>query len=421
MLLHNEKVYIGLDLSFDYAQISYCMERNQSVETYSLVAGEEQYHIPNCIFKRKDINQWFVGKEAENFSRQEEGTLIDHLFTVAISEETLLINGEEFEPIALLTLFIKRVLAMPTLIYRMDQIAGITFSVPTLDGKVLNLLRKVAVLLNLKDVEIFFLGREECIYQYMIQQPLELWKEQVDIFDGNEKDIYRYKLMKNEHTTPVVVLSESHNCGSLEGSNDEKDESFLQILKNEKLPSFTAAYLIGNEFYGEWYKKSLEELCKNRRVFKGNNLYSKGACYYTMDKLLKEKDDKSAIIYLGKDKLKTNIGMRVKRGMENSYLAILDGGENWYECRREFQIILPGGNCLNFIITPLDGRNSQEIEIVLEGLEERPKNMTRLNVVVTMLNDTTLNVEIQDMGFGEFYHSSGMKFQQKINLIEGGI
>ena len=125
-------------------------------------------------------------------------------------------------------------------------------------------------------------------------------------------------------------------------------------------------------------------------------------------------------IFLGKDKLKTNVGMQVKRGEEDSYLAILNGGESWYECRKEFQIILSEGNSLHFIITPLDGRNIQDMEIILDGLKERPKNMTRLKIVATMSSENVMQLEIEDMGFGEFYPASGMKFREQINLAEEG-
>ena len=75
---------------------------------------------------------------------------------------------------------------------------------------------------------------------------------------------------------------------------------------------------------------------------------------------------------------------------------------------------------MQFLITPLDGRNVQGIEIVLDELPERPKKMTRLKVLATMLDSGTLNLTITDMGFGEFCQSSGMQFCQQIDLRDGG-
>lgn len=419
-MIHNDRVYIGFDLSYDYAQISYCLHHEQSVETCPVVAGEEQYQIPFCMFKRKGINQWFVGKEVEYFKEKEEGTLLKNLFSLALEKEKIFIEDEEFETVAMLALFIKRTLAMQTMCYRMEQLAGITFTVPVLNEKTLALLQKTELLMNLKGVEIFFQGREESIFKYMNHQSMELKKEQVTVFDGNAKSLDCFVLNRNEHTVPVVVLSSGYHYDKLEEDEEKKDNAFLDIIQERQIPVFSAVFLIGNQFKGDWCQKSLQELCRNRRVFKGNNLYSKGACYTTIDRMNAGAKTVDHSIFLGKDKLKTNVGMQVKRGEEDSYLAILNGGENWYECKKEFQIILSEGNSLHFIVTPLDGRNIQNIEVVLDGLKVRPKNMTRLKITAAMSNENIMQLEIEDMGFGEFYPASGMKFREQINLSEEG-
>ena len=419
MLLNNEKTYIGFDLSYNYAQISYCRQGEKEPETYEVAAGEEQYRIPAALFKRKGINQWFVGKEAENFAKQEDGTLLNGLYQLALDRESIQIENEEFETIALLVLFVKLALAFPRRNYRLEKVAGIMFTVPGLDDRSVEILGRMALLLNLESTEIFFQGREESIYQYAVNEVSEIWKEEIAVFDGHEKGMDCIRLTKNENTTPVVIFSDVSACRDISGTDEEKDALFDEIVGEEKISPSSVVFLIGEKFYGDWCRESLQGLCRNCRVFKGNNLYSKGACYSVMSRM-KVIQNENKYVFLGKDKLKTNIGMQVKRNGADSYLAILDGGENWFECRKEFHVILPEGNSLQFIITPLDGRNIQSVEIFLEGLPERPKNMTRLKICAEMTDDVTLNLTIEDMGFGDFYPATGMKFEQQINLSDGG-
>ena len=40
----NQKLIVGYDLGFDYAQISYCNSSGDQVETVSSVAGAEWYY-----------------------------------------------------------------------------------------------------------------------------------------------------------------------------------------------------------------------------------------------------------------------------------------------------------------------------------------------------------------------------------------
>ena len=159
-------------------------------------------------------------------------------------------------------------------------------------------------------------------------------------------------------------------------------------------------------------------MCHNRRVFKGNDLYSKGACFAMQEKYVKNKTKQ--MIFLSKDKLRTNVGMQVMRQGEESYLALLDGGENWYECKKEWDIILTEGNTVAFRLIPLDGRNVRNVEMVLDELPVRKPKMTRLHMQVQMKSASLMEVTIEDMGFGELAKTDGLIFTQEIDLGFGG-
>lgn len=418
MILANDKMIIGYDLSYDYAQISYCRQNGEVPETFALVNGTRQYNIPVCLFKRREVNQWFLGKEAVAFSKQEEGTLLTGLLQAALEQEEIYIGEEAFESIALLALFIKRSLYLPGKECKLDKVAGIMFTVPILSEKMIGLLQRLIVLLNLPNCKIYFQGREESIYYYMIHQPKELWNEDVLLFDSSHEALKSYRFMKNSNTKPMVAFVEETDHGQLTGEDEEKDGQFLQIVQQSASDISNCVFLLGEGFSGDWCQESLRLLCHNRRVFKGNDLYSKGACYSVQERLDDQKSQ--TMIFLGKDKLKTNVGMEVSRQGEDSYLAILDGGENWYECQKQWDVILREGNMIRLKLTPLNGRNVRYVEMVLDGLPERERNNTRLRMEAVMLNEKILQIQIKDMGFGEFVPASNLCFSQQIDLDLGG-
>ena len=224
--------------------------------------------------------------------------------------------------------------------------------------------------------------------------------------------------MKNSNTKPMVAFVEETDHGQLTGEDEEKDGQFLQIVQQSASDISNCVFLLGEGFSGDWCQESLRLLCHNRRVFKGNDLYSKGACYSVQERLDDQKSQ--TMIFLGKDKLKTNVGMEVSRQGEDSYLAILDGGENWYECQKQWDVILREGNMIRLKLTPLNGRNVRYVEMVLDGLPERERNNTRLRMEAVMLNEKILQIQIKDMGFGEFVPASNLCFSQQIDLDLGG-
>ena len=416
-MLNNDRMIIGYDLSYQYAQISYCRLHDDTPKTYALSGGTRQYNIPACLFKRDKVNQWFLGKEAEVFAKQEEGTLIENLLMTALESEDMEIGEEHFETIALLALFVKRSLYLPEKECRPDKVVGIMFTVPVLTEKMISLMQRMILLLNMPECQICFQSREESIYHYVIHQPKELWKDDVLIFDSSQNAIKSYRFKINQNTRPMVAFVEAMEHRRLNGEDEEKDGIFAEVVREHAHVSDGCVFLLGEGFHGEWCQESLQLLCKNRRVFKGNDLYSKGACFGMQNKLLAPKQPQ--MIFLSGDKLRTNVGMQVIRQGEESYLAILDGGENWYECKKEWDILLTEDNIITFKLTPLDGRNIRNIEIVLDELPIRKPKMTRLHLQAAMVSASTMEVTIQDMGFGELSPSSDLCFTQQIDLSFG--
>ena len=162
-------------------------------------------------------------------------------------------------------------------------------------------------------------------------------------------------------------------------------------------------------------KSSLRYLCKGRRVFQGNNLYSKGACYGMRERL-----EQSALgkeyVFLGKDKLKTNIGIKVLRRGQASYFALLDAGVNWYEAEASLEFYLQEGNTVELVLTSLIGGNNRLAEITLEGLPEGPG---RLGMHLYLEDEKHLIIELEDLGFGVFRPATNRTWREELELING--
>ncbi len=422
---NSKKVVVGYDLGAAFAQISYCGLEEEEPETVSAVAGTEQYNIPAVLCKRSGVGQWYYGKEAIKFAREENGILVEELLTLAERGEEVMMEGEAFDPVALLTLFIKRSLSLLNIRIPLSQIEAFMFTVEELTPRIVDVLGKVAVGLQLKAAHICFQSHRESFYAYMLHQSNELWKNDVMIFEYN-KSLKSLCMECNNRTTPKVVFIEQLSYAEVERrawkeeealkrqQMEELDFLFLDIVKKVlEGKNVSTIFLLGDGFKEGWAKESLKFLCRNRRVFQGNNLYSKGACFGMLERLNPSARWKE-YVYLGVDKLKSNIGMKALRRGEDSYYAVLDAGTNWYEASAEFDIILESGNELDLIITPLTGGNVTTRTLILEGLPERQKRTTRLNVRMEMTAVDKATVTIEDMGFGELIPSSGKAWTQTI-------
>ena len=408
---------IGYELNDKYAQISYLTVGEDEPETASLVLGADQFNIPVALRKKPDSSLWYFGKEA----LKEEGVLT-HLLGLAITGTEITVDDELIDPVALLALFVKRSLSILTIQVNANDIAAFMFTTPTLTPRIVEIFEQVASNLDIRPERIFLQSYRESIYQYIVHQAKELWNHQVLVFDFSSH-MKSFRLESNKKTTPVVVFIESESYPELrysvepsERTKKDWDDQFLaiseSIIKGQMISSI---YLVGEGFKDEWANETLKYLCQGRRVFRGNNLYSKGACYGAMEKF-DPTELSDSMIFLGEDKLKSNIGIRLLRNGVESYFAILDAGTNWYECENSFELILDELPELNLIITSLTGGRVSESLITLDGLPERPKRTTRLHLSIHLESADTAQLTITDLGFGDFFPATQKEWVVELDI-----
>ena len=425
---HKGDVFVGYDLGERYAQISYCLFGEGDVETVAPVVGTKQYNIPFMLCKRKGTNQWVYGKEAVKSAGEEEMCPVEDLLSLARKGAEIGLDGESYDPVALLTLFIRKSLGLMSFIVPVEHIGAILFTVDKMDDRMVEILLQVAANLQVKTEHIYFQSHTESLYSFMLHQPSQLWAYQVVICEHDGRYLKTYRMECNKRTTPIVALIEEASYETLvvpmeEEPEDVKkdafrlaDERFLGILENLcEGHVVSSAYLLGDGFREEWHKRSLQFLCRNRRVFQGNNLFSKGAVYSLMEKFSPSEAGQTHI-FLGKDKLKANIGMHVLRQGKESYYALLDAGENWYELHKSCEILLGEEKSLSFVVTPLTGKNAETRTVPLTGARETGAPFTRYEIEVDMASHDTVRVVVTDLGLGEFFPSRGQRWEETFQI-----
>ena len=423
-LFSNGRLILGYDLGNEFCQISYALSETGEVETLSQVAGAESFNIPTVLCKRAGMNQWFYGKDALRYAEENQGILVENLLGQALDGEPVIIEGESFDPVALLALFFKRSLGLLNQIASSERIGALMITCEMIDNRVLEVLNSMIAAVHLKTDKVAIQSHTESYYNYMLRQPGELWMNASVLLDYRSSCVRVHRLECNRKTTPVVVFIDEavHPFYAWEPLPEEEtarekliselDSALLRIAEKAMNSQEESVYLIGDGFEQEWMKESLRYLCKGRRVFQGNNLFSKGACYGMQERMSVSQAGKEHV-FLGRDKLKANIGMQVLRQGEESYYALLDAGVNWYEAEHTMEFYIRDGNEISLLVTPLMGKNGKEARVILEDF---PGNIARLRAHFYLEAENVLVIEAQDLGFGEFRSSSRRVWQERLEL-----
>ena len=420
-----DRIVVGLDIADDYSMVSYYALSEEEPVTVGTVLGSDDICIPTALGKYYAENKWVFGQEAVSLAENKDGTLVMQLLSKARQGDKVEVELREYNPVDLLALFMKKCFSLIATNAPIEKVSAITITTDRPDKETIDIFLKAIDTLRIKPEKVFFQSHSESAYEYIINQKKEIWKNDVAIFHMKPDGLYVRRMTKVQRTTPTVVLMEENHYKHIKAAdcyetNELKlknlNADFEYICKGTFEGSYVSAvYLIGHEFGLDWWHDSLGFLSKNRRVFVGNNLFSKGAAYGARQKV-DPTDSSREYVFLGKDKVKANVGMRVIRDGEECYMALIDAGKSWYETRKECQLILDKEDVLEFVITPINGKNVKKGQLFLTGMPVRPNKSTRILLEMKMVSERKLNVTVTDLGFGEFFETSGLYWSTELIL-----
>lgn len=393
--------YIGIDLSDKCAMVSFYQEHMQEPETASAIAGSENFYIPTLLAKRKGLGQWYYGDDARKMAKTTEVICIDALLRRAVNNETIRIEDESYESWELLGLFLKKVMELPMKLGNVTSCDRLILTVERLSRENMEVFWKIAPKLGLRPDQFMVIDHKESFYYFALSQTEDLWIHDVYMFENDGENLHYYGLKRNMRTTPQVVSIKESVRMPLEM---DKDEEFLRMLQKAfENQIVSSVYLVGEGFQGNWMKNSLTYLCRGRRVFVGNNLFSKGACYAGY---VRDHEERWRCIYMGENEMKFNLSIKTKDKGNLSFHTLITAGKNWFETKGQCEIILSGTPEIDFWKQLPNSREAVIETLELTDLPQRPDRTTRLRITVTPVADDKVEVEIKDLGFGEIFRAT---------------
>ena len=401
MEIRREPIILGIDLNDRYAMISYYQLNMKEPETVSMIAASDNYQIPTLLAKRKHLGQWFYGEDAKKMAKTSEVICVDALLKRAINGESIRMEDDTYEAWELLALFLKKVMDLPLKLGTVPYFDRVVLSVERLTKENMEVFWKIAPKLGLLPEQFMVIDHKESFYYFALSQTESLWLHDVYLFENDGKNLFYYGLKRDSRTTPQMV---SIREGVKNPMDENKDQDFLSILQKAfENQIVSTVYLVGDGFDGGWMKNSLTYLCRNRRAFLGNNLYSKGACYAGFVRVYHEN---WKFIYMGENEMKFNLSLKVRDRGKMAFYTLISAGKNWFETKGECEVILGNASEIDFWKQLPNSREAVIETLELTDLPSRPERTTRLRITATPLSDEKIEVQIRDLGFGEIYRST---------------
>jgi len=415
---------IGYDLCDDYSTISCYNEKKKEPESICMAGNKISHQIPSALFKDRMTGEWSFGEAALQNTNEKEGWLFENFVSEYEVTPFLCVYGEQYEKRELIEKFVALSLTSLNNYYPVNKVDVITFTIPELGQTLVTDLKALNKLPCFEESQISVQSHIASYEYYALSQNKDLWRHDVGLFEYDSKGLIYYHLTISRRHLPIIVEASSFPLSAYLNYEDYKycsgpelDRRFLEVVKevmNQKIVS--TVYLCGEGFEEDWMNLSLKTLCTNRRVFKGQNLYAKGACYSSL--LEKQEKKQNGFMILNDDIVSKWVYLCGSRGREKVTYELVKAGDYWYNINQGLDFILDQADTVNLYIRDVKTGNEIGIPLKLESLPVREPKTTRIQFSLSFESSKVLNIVMKDAGFGSLFRATDKVWKIRLNIDE---
>ena len=396
---------VGMDICEDYVQLTYYDNELLSPESVSRGEGEEQYLIPARLAYRKSKNDWIIGDELD---KEESGDIVEvqDFIKYACLYEEIRVCDKTYKAEQLMKIFLEALLNVLNSFYPFNEIEymGITF--PTVTKEMSYKMSAVLKELGFEKEKYILLTHDEAFLYYTINQKIELWLNDTALFELEEDGLHFRILTISKKLEPITAkISKKEKAEklnkSLVRSNQEESANLFHTLSLMALEESTVStiYAVGRGFIDAWADGVLRKLSPGRRIFRGQNLYAKGACLASKDKTSDEPTD---IVLMEEDKTTVGFSLMAVKDGKNTEITLLKPALKWYEAETEIDLIIKDEDELGIQINDFITKKTSQRFISFSGISTAEAGLTRIRLSLKFTNRDTCIIKASDMGFGSF-------------------
>ncbi len=404
-----EKLYIGIDLNNERAMVSLFHEGMQEIETVSSVPGGEHYQIPTAVYC-SPRGEYYYGDEALRRQNRADGSFFSDLYLGAQMPDNVIGRN-------MLVQFLRRLIRFREryALEHMDPCLAVT--VPEITDGIIGLFEFVCEELGFAPDHFRLMDYGESFFAHTYHQEASVWLHDVALFDFQENRIFFLLLHTDGNGTVKRVTSESKEWtvpGYLLDQPEARDEFFANIIREAFMKKIiSGVYLIGDGFDGDWLGESLRVIGPGKRVFKGKNLYTRGAC------LAAYRNDVTEGWHYYYDcfyKLHGEVSLKVQKDGKLYFLRLTQLGENWFAPTETYYLMYDGDPRLEVWIRVRERMEPRTENFVLDYLPDRDSGSIRLSVKALPVSGTKILLHVEDDGFGELFESSGKVWEFPVTM-----
>lgn len=421
--MEQKKIYaMGMDVYSEFSSVSYLEKPGAEIQSLGLGEENGKYVIPMTLYKRKTTGDWLIGDEAVFASENEEGgseELVLSVYDLWLDGQKKYVQGQEYEGSELFTIYLQVLFGKVQEILGFSKVERLVVTAEELDRSFVAGVQEIFANPDMAVDRLQFITHREAFAYYVLGCKKELWANDVTLFHLDKRHFVcqNFTRRKEKEKNTVVVREEdltdmiSYEMLKNPVSAQVADDKFCQYLREDYQSHIVSCVLFtGVGFYEDWYQKSIGEICKKRRAFKGFNLYAEGAC----QSVLLEENPNVKVYCDGRTQFE--IGIFTDNDSMQEVYKLSDAAVNWTEAKGQAEFILDDTEWIDLSIRLPFQKETERLRIELSELPLRKDKTMCVEVRLEYEDSQSFILTVKDMGFGDLFPSSGAVLKRKISL-----
>ncbi len=416
-----KEIFLGLDLCKKSIQLSYYREDKKEPQSICQQNNTETFLFPNVMFYATAEKKWYVGNDVSSVRFVKEGTIIEDVIGNIDSDQHVVIGASSYTYEMLLLILLKTHIEDFLARNESYELKKVTVSLEEYHPFVYRVLLRLAKELSLDEQHFAIISHETAFFQFVMNQEEKLHTNSVAMFDYGHEGMEYYRIDRTNQGSRMIYnlryesLKEEIPYTLLFEDVEALDKLFAQVAKKKMRETYVSAvYLTGSGFNDTWISESQKVLCDGRRVFVGQNLFTKGACYHAKNGAYENGND---IILCTQGSIPFDIGVSIgDLEGRNRFYPIAIGGKEWYNMHGKVTLFLDDTKRIHMVYRDKVTKDMEKEVIEINGLPHRPPKTTKISLEVEMYNETMGAIIIRDEGFGSIYPTTNKIYRKEFSV-----
>ena len=413
----NGKLVLGIDLCDDITQVTVMRPHGAEPDAVCFDVNTRKEYLPTLLCMGPD-GVWSIGEITEP-----GGKVLPPFFHAVAKKEDVVCGQDCYSARMLLETYVSLLLTKLRERFEGQEIGfvAVTCEEANTNAEVRDLLYEIFSRAEGFGNQCTVLSHLEAFLQFVVRQEISLWQKGSAAFDYAADGLLFYRMEcrmaggRRLLVTEYKDYSEVIPAGFITGEDTGQGAlTFERLAAQELRQKVASLFVTGRGFEGNWVSDVLRLLSGGRRVFRGQNLYTQGACYAGTEIFRGESNADFSV--LTPEQITADVFLVAENSEQEEDILLASSGDFYREVDTRLDLIFDGTDKLTLKVLPA-GETTPKLLRFAPGLSELRGDRTgRYCLRVFFAKRDLMVIQLKDIGFGVFYPTSHRIYEEVVDF-----